>query len=241
MTMTSNSPKHIALKTLIKYKHYSLNNYTDIRHIIESNQFTIIEYKKHTNSEPVSELIKRLSVEKETQQNNSFIYINNNLKFVFINADISNEDKCSLLRHELGHICDPDFKNSNPQNSKIKREEFANEFSCYTKNPVFGFKLYVLIIRKWRLLVGILMLIVCILGLSFMINSLIIKPTKSVPTNASIFENSDNTFYVTSAGKKYHRKSCITVKYKTNVTKYTLNEAIGAGYKPCLICNPQEE
>ena len=31
------------------------------------------------------------------------------------------------------------------------REEFANEFSCHTKNPGFGFKLYILIIRKWRL------------------------------------------------------------------------------------------
>lgn len=58
--MTNNLAKHIAHKTLIKHKHYLLNNYTDLRRIIESNQFTIIEYKKHTNSEPVSELIERL-------------------------------------------------------------------------------------------------------------------------------------------------------------------------------------
>ena len=90
--MTNNSPKHIAFKTLIKHKHYLLNNYTDLKHIIESNQFTIIEYKKHSNSEPVSELIKRLGVENETQQSDSFLYINNNLKFVFINTDISNQD-----------------------------------------------------------------------------------------------------------------------------------------------------
>ena len=239
--MTNNLAKHIAHKTLIKHKHYLLNNYTDLRRIIESNQFTIIEYKKHTNTEPVSELIERLWVEKETQQNDSFLYINNNLKFVFINADISDEDKCSLLRHELGHICDPDLKNSNPQKSNIEREEFANEFSCHTKNPGFGFKLYILIIRKWRLLVGLLMLIVCILGLSFIINSLIIKPTKSVPTNTSIYENSDNIFYVTSAGKKYHRKHCIIIKYKNNLTEVKLHDAINDGYKPCMICNPQEE
>ena len=85
------------------------------------------------------------------------------------------------------------------------------------------------------------MLIVCILGLSFIINSLIIKPTKSVPTNASIHENSDNTFYVTSAGKKYHRKHCIIIKYKNNLTEIKLHDAINNGYKPCMICNPQEE
>ena len=61
--MTNNAPKNIALKTLIKHKHYLLNNYIDLQHIIESNQFTIIEYKKHTNSRHVSELIKRLRVE----------------------------------------------------------------------------------------------------------------------------------------------------------------------------------
>ena len=45
--MKNNTPKHIAFKTLIKNKHYLLNRYIDLQHIIESNQFTIIEYKKH--------------------------------------------------------------------------------------------------------------------------------------------------------------------------------------------------
>ena len=239
--MANNSPKYIALKTLIKHKHYLLNNYTDLRRIIESNQFTIIEYKKHTNSEPVSELIKRLRVENETQQNDSFLYINNNLKFVFINADISDEDKCSLLRHELGHICDPDLKNTCSQNSRIKREEFANEFSFYTKNSGIGFKFYVLIIKKWTLLVSMMALIACVLGLSVMIKSLIIQPTKPVTGGASTYIIPDSTYYVTSAGKKYHRKHCIIIKYKNNLTEIKLNDAVNKGYKPCLICIPEEE
>lgn len=239
--MTNNSPKHIALKTLIKHKLYLLNNYTDLRHIIESNQFTIIEYKKHTNSEPVSELIKKLRVEKETQQNDSFLYINNNLKFVFINADISDEEKCSLLRHELGHICDPDLKNSTLQSSRIKREEFANEFSCYTKNPDIIFKFYLLIIKKWKLFVSIIVLIACVLGLSVMTNTLIISPAKPVIGDVSTYVTSDSTYYVTSAGKKYHLKHCIIIKYKNNLTEIKLNDAVNAGYKPCLICVPEEE
>ena len=238
--MTNNSPKHIALKTLIKHKLYLLNNYTDLRRIIESNQFTIIEYKNHTNSEPVSELIKRLRLEKETQQNDSFLYINNNLKFVFINADISDENKCSLLRHELGHICDPDFINTNPKNSRIKREEFANEFSCYIKNPSIIFKFYLLIIKKWKLLVGMMALIACVLGLSVMIKSLIIQPARPVTGDASSYALSDSTYYVTSAGKKYHLKHCIIIKYKNNLAEIKLNDAVKAGYKPCRMCNPEE-
>ena len=238
--MKNNSPKYIAFKTLIKHKLYLLNNYTDLRHIIESNQFTIIEYKKHNNSEPVSELIKRLNIEKEIEQNHSFLYINNNLKFVFINADISDEDKCALLRHELGHICDPDLENSNLQNSRIKREEFANEFSCYTKNPDILLKIYVFLIKKWKLLVAMMVLIACVLGLSVVNKSLITQPAKPVTGDVSTYVNSDNTYYVTSAGKKYHLKHCIIIKYKNNLTEIKLNDAVNKGYKPCLICIPEE-
>ena len=239
--MTNNLAKETALKILIQNKLYSLTDYKDLQRIIKSNQFTIIEYRKHTNSEPVTELIKCLRVEKETRQNDSFIYINNNLKFVFINADISDEDKCSLLRHELGHICDPDLKNSNPQYSRIKREEFANEFSCYTKNPGIRLKIYVFLIKKWKLLVAIMSLIACLLGVAFIINTLIIPPAKPVTGDVSTYANFDSTYYVTSAGKKYHRKHCIIIKYKNNLTEVKLHDAINDGYKPCMICNPQEE
>ena len=238
--MKNNSPKHIAFKTLIKHKLYLLNYYNDLKRIIESNQFTIIEYKKHTNQEHVCELIKRLGVENEIEQNDSFLYVKNNLKFLFINSEVSEEDKCSLLRHELGHIYDSDLKNDDINYSKIKKEEFANEFSFYIKNPSIGFKLKVLVMKKWSLLVSIIMLIVCVLGLSFMVNSIIIKPTKSVTTDATISENSNSTYYVTSAGKKYHRKHCVAIKYKNNLTEIKLYDAISNGYKPCMICNPEE-
>lgn len=238
--MANNSPKHIAFKTLIKHKLYLLNNYTDLRHIIESNQFTIIEYKKHTNSEPVSELIKMLRVEKEIEQNDSFLYINNNLKFVFINADISDEEKCSLLRHELGHICDPDLKNNSSQNSRIKREEFANEFSCFAKNPGICLKIYVFLIKKWKLLVAVMALIACLLGVAFITNTLITPPAKPVTGDVSTYATSNNTYYVTSAGKKYHQKHCIIIKYKNNLTEITIADALNEGYKPCKVCNPEE-
>ena len=81
-----------------------------------------------------------------------------------------------------------------------------------------------------------MLLIACILWLSVMINSLIIQPTKPVTGDASTFVLSDNTYYVTSAGKKYHRKHCVIIKYKNNLTQIKLNDAINAGYKPCLIC-----
>lgn len=47
-------------------------------------------------------------------------------------------------------------------------------------------------------------LIACVLGLSVMIKSLIIQPTKPVTDDASTYIIPDSTYHVTSAGKKYH-------------------------------------
>ncbi len=239
--MKNNSPKRIALKTLTKYKCYTLNHYTDLQRIIELNQFTIIEYKKHTNSKPVSELIKRLRIESEIEKNNSFLYINNNLKFVFLNAGLSVEEKCALLRHELGHICDPGLKNSDVHDSKIRQEEFANAFSCYTKSPGFRFMISVFLAKRWKLFVVTTVLISCVLGYSFITRprtSAPVNPVNGVGTTRAI---SDRLYYVSSAGKKFHRKHCIIIKYKNNLTQIQPDDAINAGYEPCLICNPGEE
>ncbi len=238
--MTNNTPRRIALKTLIKHKHYSLNHYTDIQRIVESYQFTMIEYKKHANSKPVSELVKKLKIEREIEQNDAFLYINNSLKFVFINADLSDEDKCSLLRHELGHICDPDFINHDVCYSKIKKEEFANQFSCCMKNPGICFRIYIGLLKKWKLLVSLMAFITFVAGLPFLVHTLI-PPAKPVAGNAYPAVIPDSTYFVTSSGKKYHRENCIIIKYKNNLTEIKLNDAIDKGYQPCLICNLEEE
>ena len=239
--MRNNSAKHRALKILLQNKLYSLNDCDALQQIIESTYFTMIEYKKHTNSAYVSELIKKLNLENEIEIHDSFLYLKKNLKFLFINSDLPKEDKCSLLRHELGHILDPDLRNGDISYSKIKKEEFANEFSLYVKNPGICFKVYVFMVKQWRLLLCTLILMACIFGSAFLFRPLGMQPTKPVSTNITSQENSDNTYYVTSSGKKYHRKSYITVKYRTNLTGYSINDAISNGYKPCLICLPEEK
>lgn len=237
--MTKNLAKKTARKILQKNKLYSLSNFDDLLQIIEYYQFTLIKYKKHNNSVYVSELIEKLGVTNEAERNDSFLYVSDNLKFLFLNADISNEDKCSLLRHELGHICDPDFKNGNLDYSKIRKEEFANDFSCYAKNPGIAFKFYVFMAKKWKVSVGIVMLLVCVLGLLFMFNPETKHPDQSVTSTTKTYELSDNACYVTSKGKRYHKKSCFIIKNKTNLTEYSKDEAINAGYTPCLICLPE--
>ena len=237
--MKNNSPRRIARKILLQNRLCVAPDYKHLQRIIESNQFTIIKYNKRTNSEDVSALIKTLGIENEIQNSDCFLYLKNNLRFIFLNSDVSDEEKCLLLCHELGHILDPALDKSNY--SKIKKEEFANEFSCYIKNPGIGFKLYMLIIKRWKLLTCLLALSALVLGLFFVINSGKTKETASLTSDISLSENSDDIYYITSAGEKYHRKNCITVKYRNNLTKCTLDEALELGYKPCLICLPDEK
>lgn len=238
--MKNNSAKRIAFKALIQNRLYSLPDYDELKQIIEFNQFTVINYKKHSNSEYVSELIKRLRIEDEIFHNDSFIYWQENLRFVFLNEDISADDKRALLCHELGHILDPDIRNFSANYSKIKKEEFANEFSCYVKSPSILCRLCVFIIKNFKLLLSTILLITFFSMLLMLKTSSPYESVNSVTRGISTTTNSDNMYYVTKSGQRYHRKFCIIVKTRKSLTEYTLHEAISAGYTPCLICFPEE-
>lgn len=238
--MKNNSARRIAFKTLIQNKLYSLPNCDDLERIIESNQFTVINYKKHSNSEYVSELIKKLRIENEIEHNDSFLYWKENLRFVFLNADVCADDKLTLLCHELGHILDPDIRNFSANHSKIRKEEFANEFSCYIKSPPMICKLCLFIMKNLRLFLSIILLIACFSVFLLFKSSPPYERATSVTKGVPTIANSDNIYYVTKSGKRYHRNSCIIVKTRKNLTEHTLHEAIDAGYTPCLICFPEE-
>ncbi len=225
----NNSLKRIAKKTLLKNNISSPPSYDDLVRIIESKQFTVIAYKKHNNHQALCELIDKLQIKNEIENNDSFLYIRDNLRFVFINSGLSMEDKCLLLSHELGHILDPGLKNSDIVYSKIKKEEFANEFSFYLKNPGLLFKIHSFLKRKRTFCVIVLALILCFTGICAWASFL-------SDEDAPVSTNAETVFFVTSAGKKYHLKTCPVVKYRTNLTEYTLDDAKKKGFNPCNFC-----
>ena len=58
---------------------------------------------------------------------------------------------------------------------------------------------------------------------------------------ANVSESAENLYYVTSSGRKYHRKFCFMLKSRTNIIEYTLEDAIEKGYTACLFCIGEEE
>lgn len=225
--------KKLAHKILIKYTLRNDRDYNNIADVIEKQGFVLIFFKKDNNTSEVSECIKKLHLEDQIQHNNSFIYLNNNLKLVFINSDLSDEDKYILLCHELGHILDPSLQNSNFSYFKIQNEEFANEFSYHLQNPGICIKLR---LSKLFRIALFLFFIVCLL---FIARFGLSNAKNSLPTSTTI--NSDERSYVTSHGEKYHKSFCIIIKNRTNLKTYSSSaEAEKDGYKPCLLCIGEE-
>ncbi len=227
--MKNNSPKIIARRTLLKYRLWRSPSYEELKTVIESKGFVIIKYSRHNNSKDVTELIERLGVQREVAERDSFVYIRGGLGMVFLNSDMGEEDQVALLRHELGHIMDPELGINNVAHSGVKKEEFANEFSYHLKNPGLLTGLCSLIRSKSLMIASLTMLFICmgVLATGYL----------SKPDDAA----TEHTYYITSGGEKYHRSFCITIKNRKNIEEISLENAKEQDYKPCKLCIGQGE
>ncbi len=53
----------------------------------------------------------------------------------------------------------------------------------------------------------------------------------------TVEDDNSATVYVTKSGKKFHKKSCKTIKGK-DITETTVNKAQNSGYDRCSVCKP---
>lgn len=227
-----NIPKKIAKKILL-HNHITSNPDTSIlQKLITNNGFTIIQYNKYSNTSDINDLIKKLNVENMITTKDSFIYLSENIRLLFINADLSIQDKTILLRHELGHICDPHINLPDHIYSKIKREDFANEFSYHLEHPSFIIKTISTILKhKLLIILGALLLIISAFVFYVACNN-----QTSLPSSTNNVNTESAIYYVTPLGNSYHRKFCKHIKYRNNALQISLNDAEKDGYSPCLDC-----
>ena len=229
-----NKARENAYGLLLKRKQYKKLTLDDLYEIVTEKGFEIIEYKKYNNSLELKTLINSLHLEKDIQESNCFLYYNENLKLLFINQDVPDEDKITLLSHEVGHIYDDHFLDSEIKYSKVKRENFANEFSHYLTKPFFAVKSFAFILKK-PLFCLIIFMILTFAGFTSS-NALDLFEQNPAP-NVSSDNAAENVFYVTASGKKYHRGFCKHVKNRTNIKAFYSSEDVTAeGYEPCLDC-----
>ena len=228
----TDSPKKLSQKLMRKNRLSTAPDLKVLEKLIQGNGFTIIEYNKYNNTPEVNELIQTLGIEDRISTENSFVYVDGNIKFLFINSDLKESEKITLLCHELGHICDERLDAPNHIYSKIEREDFANEFAHYIEHPTVLTKVTSTFLK--RKLVCILTLVLTLLSAS----GIYIRSNSQI---VSVFFSHESTvltqpYYVTTTGIRYHKDFCKHVKYKTNTTQMTIDDAISKGYTPCLDC-----
>jgi hypothetical protein len=228
----TDSPKKISQKLMRKNRLSSAPDLNVLEKLIQDNGFTIIEYNKYNNTSEVNELIQTLRIENRISTENSFVYLDGNIKFVFINSDLKPSEKITLLCHELGHICDKRLDAPNHLYSKIEREVFANEFAHYLEHPSLLTKTFSTFLK--RKLVCILILVLILLSAT----GIYIGSNPQVKAVFSTQQSADLTqpYYVTTTGIRYHKNFCKHVRHKTNTTQMTIDDAISQGYTPCLDC-----
>lgn len=105
--------------------------YKDISNIAQVIGFTVIEFNYIYNDEPVAILIEKLNLSEDIIRTKGFTYADSHHRLVFINEDLSDEEKLMVITHEMGHIVCDHFSHANIIGLDVQEEHEANEFTHY--------------------------------------------------------------------------------------------------------------
>lgn len=186
--------------------------------------YTVVEFNGCYNDENVDIIISNLNLQKEIIISRGFTYTDKNYRIIFVNEDLTEEEKVLILSHELGHIECGHLSFQNVIGKDVKEEYEANEFSHYLlKESVVGKAGTVLCEHKKTFVTVAIMLFA----------ALILSVTVFSVKNEKKYYGE---YYITAFGEKYHKKDCIYIKNKKTTERLT-NEMFETGkYSACNIC-----
>lgn len=209
---------------------YKLNEVTlqDLRKIINSQGYTIIEFNHIFNDENVTKLIEALGIEDAVDKSRGFTYADKQRRLVFLDEDLSEDEKRLVLAHEEGHIYCGHLSSCPIIGKDVVEEHEANEFTHYILNVAAGRKLGNTI-KNHKKVVSIVAALLIVSAIGLIVFHAISKE-----------QSYYGEYYLTSTGNKYHEEECIFVKDKTNTRRLTIEEFESGAYEPCDICLPHD-
>ncbi len=210
---------------------YKLNTVTldELRSIIKSQGFTIIEFNHIYNSEHVAALIEALNLREMIAKSRGFTYADSQRRLVFLHEDLSEEEKLLVLAHEEGHIYCDHFSTVPIIGKDVVEEHEANEFTHYLLNRGPASKVGSFLGKRKKLL--------CAIALVLAVSAIGAILFYTLKKEHSYY----GEYYLTSTGNKYHEGECIFVKNKTNAHRMTVQQFESGNYEPCGICLPPDE
>ena len=209
-------------------KKYRLNEITEetICSTLEKQGYTTIYFNAILNDGNVEQIISNLNLEDTITRHKGFTYSNDKYRLVFINEDLSSEERLMILAHEEGHIFCEHMNCSPIIGQDVRQEHEANEFAHYLLYPDNAERIKSALRNRKKTLISI-----CACLLFIAIGVAIFSFVKSEPSYYG-------SYYVTTSGNKYHEKGCIFVKNKDNIRILTKEELESGEYEPCQICLP---
>lgn len=197
-------------------------DFSDIREYLRLIGYSIVFYNTPEGDIELS----RYNLTEKAKNTNSFVYVGV-AKILFINDNISKENKKYLLYHELGHIFLKHLTND-----KISTH---SEILLDIEADAFAYRLI-----RFKKSVPVFPLLLCCITVILILSNICVKYNNDyVPISYEriISAPADNDIVcVTPSGKKYHNPNCIYVQNK-DCTKLTKAEA-KKFLTPCLVCNP---
>ena len=193
----------------------------DLEQALLRHGFTLVEYSRVSNDRDVAALLTSLRLAEYAAQHSAFTYADANLRIVFLQENLSEQERQILLAHELGHICCRHLENTHPTLTGVVEEQEANSFAEHllTYN------------RRCRLVRTIL------LGLAALCCAAVLSVLLRHRGSGTVrMVGGDEQVCLTHSGECYHRPDCSFVEGKDNIIYVSVAEARQAGYEPCQYC-----
>lgn len=222
-----NKAKKAAVRFRKKYGLYRIT-YDSLKKAAKELGYSVILFGGSAADEDVDELIDALGVSKFAEGSKGFTYADKNYRLIFIHSGLSENERCVVLSHELGHVVCKHLGHSPVIGNDVAEEKEANDFSFYLLNPGFFQKVVIAFHehKKRAIIISVAAVLVLFItaGLSY-----------------SAYESQFyGKYYVTSTGYKYHLKSCKYIKNKRNIKRFTKKQKELGSYSPCEVCLPNE-
>lgn len=192
-----------------------------LKRILEQMGYTIAEFG---SSEASDTIISELRLRSYADSTRGFTYADSNYRIVFVDENLSEDEKRIVLAHETGHILCGHFGMVPVIGNDVMEEYEANEFVHWLLNPNIFVRAKAGIVRHK------IMTLICV--------AVLVVLTISGIVVAKIAEDKIyyGDYYVTESGSKYHLSDCRIIRDKTNTRRLTYEDMEEGKYEPCEVC-----
>lgn len=209
-------------------------NYHSVRYDFEQHGWRVVLF----NTENGDEIFGQLSAEllQYAKTTKAFIYAGTTARYIGVDYHLPHNERMKAMLHEAGHI-----ELRHDLMSEARDEAAEQEAELFSQ-----------MVQKyesslWRRHQKLLTILACCLaallasGIVLLADYFLGLPRSVLPVSAPAGQSEqDPMVYYTSSGEKYHRKDCIFVKYKTNVTAERQSKA-EEHLDPCQLCLPDQQ